>query len=259
VIVPNCRQHITSADLSFALEAVSPGMLRSGDITAPAADVDELLDSRELLDALVRSRRLLSVSPYFFYYVLVRQVFRGRGIGEREVADYVAALLAHFLEGRRLREGAPAAPRAFVYLVDLVEAARQAPDGRAAFAMEARIGDVALFLTGVFPDAIHHRHTYGRRTTGLDYYESVGRSGYRSASHHPPAAHADLGPVLDYLATEFRGLRRALNELSDTYFWNGGPEPVERLIRQALHNGEDDAAAGRRGDEPGNERESDDG
>lgn len=238
MIVPNCRQHITSADLAFALEAVSPGSSRSPDIGEVTADVDELLDSPELFDSLVRTRRLLSVSPYFFYYVLVRQVFRDRGISEREVADYVAALLAHFLEGRRLREGGAATPRAFVYLVDLVKAAREAPDGRAAFAMEARIGDVALFLTGVFPDAIHHRHTYGRRTTGLDYYEAVGRSGYRSASQHPPAGHADLAPVLGYLAAEFRGLRRALNELSDTWFWTG-PEPVERLIRQALVSADD--------------------
>ncbi|HEY7529528.1 MAG TPA: hypothetical protein VIC56_02490 [Gemmatimonadota bacterium] len=247
MIVPNCRQHITSADLAFALDAVSPGASRAPELRDASTDVDELLDSRELFEALVRSGSLLSVSPYFFYYVLVRQVFRERGIGEREVADYVAALLAHFLEGRRLREGGGVAtPRAFVYLVDLVKAAREARDGRAAFAMEARIGDVALFLTGVFPDAIHHRHTYGRRATGLDYYEAVGRSGYRSASQHPPAGHADLAPVLGYLAAEFRGLRHALNELSDRWFWSG-PEPVERLIRQALHNGDPSADAGPHG------------
>lgn len=239
MIVPNCRQQITGQDLGFALEAVRGGSSLDEPLALGTADVDldELLDSRELLDALVEGRSLLSVSPWLFYYVLVRQVFLGRGIAEREVADYVGALLAHFLQGERLRSQDEPAPRSFVYLVDLIESARRARDARAAFAMEARIGDVALFLTGVFPDAIYHRQTYGRRLPGLEYYEAVGRSGYHSAAQHPPPRHAELAQVLALLASRFSALRKALNDLSDTYFCltRGNGESVDRLLRQALY------------------------
>lgn len=241
MIVPNCRQHITSADLEFALESVAGARPRDpiGALLPPDVDIDELLDSRELFEALLRSRRVLAVSPWFFYYVLVRQVFVDRGLPDRLLADYVGALLAHFLEGRRLRENAETAPRSFVYLVDMVEAARGAGNPQAAFALEARIGDVALFLTGMFPDAIHHRHTYGRRLPGLDYYEAVGRSGYRAAARHAPARHADLGELLDAIASRFAEVRRALNELSDSHFCmrRGRVDSVERLLRQALWSG----------------------
>ncbi len=238
MIVPNCRQRITGPDLGFALGAVRG----TGPVDEPLAigasdlDVDELLDRRELLEALVESRGLLAVSPWLFYYVLVRQALLAKDIAEREVADYVGALLAHFLEGERLRSQDDPAPRSFVYLVDLIESARLARDARAAFAMEARIGDVALFLTGVFPDAIYHRQTYGRRLPGLEYYEAVGRSGYHSAAQHPPPRHAELAQVLAIMASRFSLLRKALNDLSDTYFClTRGGESVDRLLRQALY------------------------
>jgi hypothetical protein len=240
MIVPNSRQRITQHDLTFALEAVAQNArppAEGGALQKRDLDIDELLDSRTLFDTLIQSRALLSVSPYFFYYVLVRQVFLDKGISERSVADYVSALLAHFMQGSRLRSDAESAPRSFVYLVDLIEAVRRARSHQAAFAMEARIGDVALFLTGVFPDAIYHRQTYGRRLPGIDYYEAVGRSGYRSAAQHPPARLAELGEVLAYMASEFRLVRRALNDLSDGYFCmtRGKGESVDRLLRQALY------------------------
>ncbi len=240
MIVPNSRQRITQQDLSFALEVVAQnarGPAEGGALQKQEVDFDELLDSRALFDALVRSRELLSVSPYFFYYVLVRQVLLDKGVSDRSIADYVSALLAHFMEGSRLRSDAEPAPRSFVYLVDLIEAVRRARSQQAAFAMEARIGDVALFLSGVFPDAIYHRQTYGRRLPGIEYYEAVGRSGYSSAAQHPPMRHAELGEVLGFMASEFKLLRRALNDLSDGYFCmtRGKGESVDRVLRQALY------------------------
>jgi hypothetical protein len=255
MIVPNCRQRITGQDLAFALDVMARKGLRapvddrssrhragSNRPEEPASlpsdlDLDALLDSQELFEALLRTRELLSVSPYFFYYVLVRQVFLERGIGERPVADYVGALLSHFLEGKRLRSEGTDGRRAFVYLVDLVQGAREASDPGTAFALAAHMGDVALFLTGIFPDAIYHRQTYGRRLPGLEYYEALGRSGYRSAAQHPPPRHRELAELLDYMASEFRIVRQALNDLSDSYFCmsRGEGETVDRLLRRALY------------------------
>lgn len=249
MIVPNCRQRITARDLAFALEVLGrAGAAGRADPPAVggAFDLDDLLDERDLFEALVESRSLLlSVTPYFFYYVLVRQVFLENGIRDRSPADYVAALLSHFMAGDRLRGEPDSAPRSFVYLVDLLESVRRARDPQTAFALEARIGDVALFLTGVFPDAIYHRQTYGRRLPGLDYYEAIGRSGYRSAAQHPPPRHGELADLLEFMASEFRFLRRALNDLSDTYFCMARRgESVDRLLRQALYGSAGDGRAG---------------
>ncbi|MBA2564701.1 MAG: hypothetical protein H0V09_04675 [Gemmatimonadetes bacterium] len=252
MIVPNCRQHIQERDLAFALGLLQGPTPDTGGVAAEDVDLDELLDSREVFNALVRSRDLLSVSPYFFYYVLVRQVFMRRGISDRSVADYVGALLSYFMRGEKLRGETQAGTRGFVYLVDLVDCARRAPDDQAAFVMEARIGDVALFLTGVFPDAIYHRQTYGRRLPGLEYYEAVGRSGYRSASRHPPSRHRDLGEVLEFMAAEFAAVRKALNDLSDTHFCmtRSRVESLDRIMRQALYGTRGQAAGeGRPGEE----------
>ena len=255
MIVPNSRQRITQQDLSFALEAVAQNArptAAGGEVRTEDVDLDVLLDSPVLFDALVRSRDLLRVSPWLFYYVLVRQVLLDKGVVDRAVADYVSALLAHFMQGSRLGGEDESAPRSFVYLVDLIEAVRGARNRQAAFAMEARLGDVALFLSGVFPDAIYHRQTYGRRLPGIEYYEAVGRSGYRSAAKHPPARHADLAEVLGFMASEFRLVRRALNDLSDGYFCmtRGRAESVDRVLRQALYGtGEPRDAAPGEGEE----------
>jgi hypothetical protein len=242
MVVPNTRQRITAQDLAFALSAVaqdSPPATEGKQLVPEKIDVDDLLDSRAVFEALVRTSALLSVSPYFFYYILVRQAFLDRGIGERTVADYASSLLIYFLKGERLRAAA-SGPRSFIYLVDLIDSVSRARTPQAAFAMEARIGDVALFLTGIFPDAIYHRQTYGRRLPGLEYYEAVGRSGYRSAAKHPPPRYADLADVLDFIASEFRLVRQALNDLADTHFClrRGKGESVDRVLRQALYGGD---------------------
>jgi hypothetical protein len=249
MIVPNCRQRITGRDLSYALAVLAqdaaPADEAPGALLAEDVDIDRLLESRELFEALIGSPALLSVSPWLFYYVLVRHVFRERGIDDRTIADYVGALLAHFQEGKRLRNDGDAAPRSFVYLVDMIESVGRARSRGAAFALEARIGDVALFLTGIFPDAIVHRQTYGRRAPGLEYYESMGRLGYHSASRHTPAQHAELSDVLSFMASEFRVVRKALNVLSDTYLCLSRRESIDRLLRQALD------ASGTEGEDPG--------
>src|SRR4029453_4830228 len=121
----------------------------------------------------------------------------------------------HFMEGGRLRSAADPAPRSFVYLVDLIEAVRRAPSRQAAGGVEGGVGGGrrALFLPGVFPDAIYPRQTYGRRLPGIEYYEALGRSGYSSAARHPPTRHAELGEVLAFMAREFKLLRAPLDDL----------------------------------------------
>ncbi|HUP01890.1 MAG TPA: hypothetical protein VM737_10275 [Gemmatimonadota bacterium] len=173
------------------------------------------------------------MSPYFFYYVVVRRVFVDHGIDRRVAADYVGALLSYHVQQPE-PASSPAGPT--VYLVDLVQAMDSARSPEEEFALQAGVGDLALYLAGLFPDWIYHRHTCGRRLVGLGYYEDMGRRFYAAAARTEPARRHDLGDVLEFMAAEFPAIRQALNDLVDEHL-HLAPRPatVDALCRQALY------------------------
>lgn len=200
-------------------------------LAADPEAVDRLLDSRELFERLLQAPSMLHISPYLFYYVLVRRAFLDHGIDHRMASDYVGALLSFQAE-----RNAPRPARETVYLVDLVRASAEARTPQRAFELQAEAGNRALYLAGIFPDWIYHRYTYGRRPINLDYYEEMGRRCYAAAARTETARRHDLGDVLGFLAVEFRDVRQALNDLVDEHLHLARrPESVDRLCRQALY------------------------
>ena len=233
MITASCRTRITREDLTFLIAALEKGERHRAPLRSLAEDpdaLDRLLDSPLLFQRLLEAPKLLDVSPYFFYYVVVRRAFLDHGIEDRRVADYVGALLSHHVHGRA--HGA----RHGVYLVDLVREIAEARTSEHAFSLQTEVGDRALYLAGVFPDWIYHRHRYGRRPIDLEYYEEMGSRYYAVAARHEAAARLELADVLAFLAEAFVALRQALNDLVDDHLHLAPrPETVERLCRQALY------------------------
>lgn len=234
MIRTNCRARMTADDLAFLVDTIAD---HSGErsaireLTSDPDGLDSLLDDPRLFARLLDAPSLLRVSPWFFYYVVVRRAFLDHGVEPRRVADYVGALLSYHLQRRSDQ------PRGTggVYLVDIVQAISEARSEEDAFALKAQIGNVALFVTGVFPDWVYHRHVHGRRPVGLDYYERMGRHYWREAAGSTEALRHDLGDVLGYMADRFPVLRQALNDLVDDHLGlPGGPESIEQLLRQAV-------------------------
>lgn len=215
---------------ALARRATDRGPLQ--DLASDPEALDRLLDDPALFAHLLSAPRLLHVSPYFFYYVVVRRAFLERGIDHRRASDYVGALLSYHVQARSShpRDGGG------VYLVDLVTAMAEARTADDAFFLQTQIGNVALYLSGVFPDWIYHRETFGRRPVGLSYYERMGSAHWRAASRTPAAERYDLGDVLEFMATKFPELRQALNDLVDRHL-ELAPRPaaVATLCRQALY------------------------
>lgn len=103
-----------------------------------------------------------------------------------------------------------------------------------------RLGDVALFLTGVFPDhtARHplppvHRERLARSAgldpqtalfaTEVDFYEAAGTAWYRMAGE-TAAALVGRGPAeLEFVSANFTPTRRVLNYLADQYLHHYQP------------------------------------
>lgn len=97
-----------------------------------------------------------------------------------------------------------------------------------------RLGDVALFLAGVFPDhtARHpipavHRERLTRSAgldpmaalagTDLDFHEALGEAWYRRAADEATALVGGAPQSLRYVADNIRPARRLLNYLADRY------------------------------------------
>jgi hypothetical protein len=218
MIQPNCRIQFTAEDIDFITRVLDP--TQSTDclvklLTEPETR-DLILDDEALFRALLEERGCLRVSHHFYFYVLVRHVLRRAGIEDRNVADYVAEMLAEFSRTEQSRCIVPGHTAPLDYFFDMLAALRTA-DERTSFLIRAHIGNHSLFLSGVFPERIRYR-AESRGFPGLKYYQELGRTNFRVASDHRLAHRYELAPIFYSLSENFEPARRALNDLSERIF-----------------------------------------
>ncbi|MBA3302340.1 MAG: hypothetical protein M3R01_05090 [Actinomycetota bacterium] len=90
-----------------------------------------------------------------------------------------------------------------------------------------RLGDLALFLTGVFPD---HTATHGLAPAGIDRLgavgtlELLGRRWYQLAASTVPGPPTSTMQAVDGVAQRFRTARRILNYVTERFLF--GSQPV---------------------------------
>jgi len=231
VIRANCRVQFTAEDIDFILSVLRPKVASSDCLVQLLADEetrDLVLDDEALLRAVLDHANCLRVSTHFYFYVLVRHVFRRNGLEDRGVADYVAELLTEFSRSERaqLPVGSGGAP--VEYLFEMLAALRHADD-HTSFQIRAHIGNCSLFLAGVFPERIRVRAEL-RGSPDLNYYEGMGRMNFRVARDHRLARKYDLEGIYDTLSERFELTRRALNDLSDRLVSLGDPD-VSSLLK----------------------------
>lgn len=232
VIQPNCRVQFAAEDIAFIVSVLGA---KTGDtdclvkLLADEETRDQILDDPALLHALLERRGCLRVSSHFYFYVLVRNVFRRSDIQDRAVADYVAEVLAEFARAEQMRCIVPGQPNVLDYFFEML-AALQTADDRTSFQIRVHIGNHSLFLSGVFHERIRFR-AEKKGFPDVRYYEAIGRTQYRAASDHRLAQRYELTHILGTLSERFDTTRRALNEISDRLFSLGdGGENVERLL-----------------------------
>ncbi len=219
VIQPNCRAQFAAEDIDFILSVLGPKIETADCLTQLLADEesrDLILDNDALFYALLERRGCLRVSSRFYFYILVRHVFRRSDIQDRAVADYVAEVLAEFSRAEKARCVVPGQTNPLDYLFEMLTALRAADD-RTSFQIRVHIGNHSLFLAGVFPERIRSR-AEARGFPDLKYYEGLGRANYRMASDHRLARRLAMEKVLNTLAERFETTRIALNDISDRLF-----------------------------------------
>lgn len=181
--------------------------------------LDSMLDSDFVVERVLDKRNLLlDVSPFLVFNVLLRCVLPGRRTPiERRVINYIANLLALYVKVDRLYRIRPNDAETYEYIVDIIKRASQA-DTAEQFSAYAHIGNFALFLTGMFPQWIEHRHRFKRRPVDRKYFEDQGGTNYHQAGMHPLAGRFELKDVFLRLAINFDSYGRALNEMQSRFF-----------------------------------------
>jgi hypothetical protein len=222
MIQPNCRVQFAAEDVDFIQGVLGR---KRGDteclvtLLSDEQSRDLILDNEALLQALLERRGCLRVSSRFYFYILVRNVFRRAGIADRAVADYVAEVLAEFARAERARCLVPGQPEPLDYFFEMLAALRTV-DERTGFFLRAHIGNYSLFLSGVFPDRLRFR-AEKRGAPGMKYYSAVGQAQYGAARDHPLARRYELAGIFNTLSERFETSRLALNDMADRLLFMG--------------------------------------
>lgn len=225
MIHPNVRASFGRKEAEFLLSLAGP----HGEERLREQGIDALLDDAAVVRSLLRQGGIGIVPAPLFFYALARHALLAREILDRQMADYVAAILMEFGKaGRAYR--AEGDERQYFYLVDILAALEEAR-GEQEFRLRVHLGNFALWLGGVFPDHITHR-VQRRGAPPLSYYDELGATGFRTAAGMELALRHGLGDLFLRFADRFSDVRSALNGLSDALFYPSPSDAVERVLRE---------------------------
>ena len=226
MILPNVRASFGRREAELLLSLAGP----EAEARLRERGIDALLDDAAVVRALLQRRGLDSAPAPLVFYLLVRHALLEREIRDRQLADYTAGVLLEFGRiGRGRRAGEEPMPTS-LYLVDILTELDRAR-GEREFQLRAHLGNLALWLAGVFPDYVTHR-VQRRGAPPLSYYDEIGAAGFRSAAGMELAVRHGLGELFLRIADQFSSVRSALNGLSDALFFPQPTDAVERLLRE---------------------------
>ncbi|MBC7343141.1 MAG: hypothetical protein H5U02_12015 [Clostridia bacterium] len=244
------KPRMTEKDLDFLVRAVADRRNDYEGIKNIVRDKEDFIeimleDAKLFAKLLERKEELLFISPYFLFSILLRQVRRDLGhmsytqetsgreripvfdapkvrkaIEDNQVLDYLAELLTSFTRVqsyvlfyqvgsktyRRLLSG--------MDIDDLIFLA-SAVDQPYRFELNRRVGDLALFVTGIFPEYISRpRGPLWRTPKSLEDYLEIGRRYYSLASNDPYAQELGWHSLLHFMSENLFALYKVLNLLS---------------------------------------------
>lgn len=222
MIVADARSRLTPQDLELVVRCLGElmGQRDAAEERLASAGLDEGLDEPELAPRLLKAA-LPGPSPSLLFYVLVRRALLHLEVPEREVADYVAALLREFAARGRAWKPSTHDDATHHYLVDIVSDLSSST-GERAFRVAAHLGNYSLWFSGLYPDRVEALRIR-RGGPDLSYYDDLGSRGYAEASDHRLAGRTGLAPVLRTAAERYPDIRRAVNLVSNQLAMRGRP------------------------------------
>lgn len=241
------RAKLSMADLQFVVTALRRPGERETTLFSLLADAqvrDAMLEHPRVLECLLEARTPVAVSPFLYFYLLVRQALKDFEIDDRSVAEYVAGLLVEFGKAGRAYRVHENATKEYHYLIDMMNDLLAA-NAEQAFHLRSHLGNYTLFLTGLFPTYVYHRTKYHPPAPDFSYYEMVGSNNFRLAAQHAHAERMQLSETLELLGRCFKRVRMALNHVAENYMHldrnAGGLDRVLRRVDQFIAQQRDES------------------
>lgn len=246
------RAKLSWDDLQFVVNALCRPGERETTLLKLLADEemrDAMLEHPRVLTCLQDTTQTLAVTPFLYFYLLVRRALQDFEIDDRVVTEYLANLLVEFGHGRRAYRPHAQTEKEYHYLVDLLRDLLVA--GKAeTFYLRSHLGNYALFLTGLYPARVYYRAKYRAPAPDFSYYETLGSKSYRLAAQHDYAIRHGLHDTFELLGRRFKRVRAALNHAAENYMCldrniagrDGVLRRVDNFIAEQLGAGKDQTA-----------------
>lgn len=129
---------------------------------------------------------------------------------DEALIDYLVSMLKQFVKTEDVYQLPVDDDQEYRYIVDMLDVAVDANDAET-FHIFCHIGNYSLYLTGVFPDWVQHRHEFKNRPMDMDSYRNYGKTYFERAAEHQMARKRDLRPVLTKLHSGYDLVRTTLN------------------------------------------------
>ncbi len=232
MVQPSVRASLTRDDAQLALHIIARGRsadLADGERRLAQGGLDALLDDPRLVAGLLRTDRGAGASYALVVYVIMRYALTRLGERDRTLADYMASLFMEFGVRDRATRISRWDDETYHSLADLL-GATDSSDPERSFLVRTHLGNYALWLSGIFPDHIEQRR-WRRGGPNLEYYETMGRTGYALAARHRLARETGVSDLYALAAERFRVMRLALTGVSDALLFPNSHSPTT-LIRQ---------------------------
>lgn len=214
VLKANNRRTLSLNDIEFLRSTLAAEQEEAAFVEALIEDEgerDAMLDHPLLAEKILNAPEQLEISAHLFFYILVRKTLLREGLEERNLADYIAAILVDNLKNK------PTKSQNF-YVTDTLNLLDQA-SGYEHFYIKVHLANQTLYLTGLFPEHIKRRKNHSA-APGISFYEAVGQENFRTAGNHILAEEHELNDVFRSLGSSFEKARTALNIFSEEMaFW----------------------------------------
>lgn len=215
-----CRIRFSGADFDFVASALAPDGARChlAKLWNDPEGLREILDLKEVFRSLIESPDTISVSPGFYFYVLVRHSFLQADLPDAVLADYISGVMAKRVQ-TDIADPLQDITRGYTHVADFLTLITPAK-GRLRFHLQIAAGNQFLILTGLYPDFLNRRHEKGE-APDLEFYESFAQRAFRAASSCRGSANHDGTNLYGALADAIPSARRSLNRLAEELVFMG--------------------------------------
>lgn len=217
---PSCRSRFTGRDFDFVASVLAPEgpHCHLAKLWKDSDGMREMLDLKEIFRCLIESPAAIQVSPRFYFYVMVRHAFLQAELGDVELADYVAGVLAK----RVSADGSDPmqdVTRGFTHTAEFLSFISSSK-GRMRYHLQVAAGNQFMVLTGLYPDFIRRRSERGE-APDLGFYESFAQRAFRIAANHSPVPRGRSRRIFGTLAEAMPTARRSLNRMAEEFVFLG--------------------------------------